>query len=118
MTPKQVEKVLILRAKIEAGIAVKDSEWPTWLRGAPKVIWKASEDTRSSHEMTRLYLDAMGFTDESEANPAAISWNVYHARERGESCDVCGRSGLERCDPCRDWVYAQERHKASAYRAA
>lgn len=110
MTRKQVEKISILRAKIEAGLRVKDSEWPTWLSGKPKAIWAPSDETRNYYVMLAEYLEAMGLKDSSDANPAAIQWEAYYALERGERCEVCARPGPNLCDTCGSWSRGYREH--------
>lgn len=100
MTKAQVAKIRILRAKAEAGVAIKDSEWLPWQKG-PKAL--KYDDERNETTMRHLYLAAMGIKDEADANPAAIYWDAYEALERGESCTVCGRRGEELCRPCQSW---------------
>jgi len=101
MTKAQVTKIGILRAKIEAGATIKESEWLPWQK-APKAL--KYDDERNETTMRHLYLDAMGINDESDANPAAIYWSAYEALERGESCQVCGRGGEKTCRPCDEWT--------------
>jgi hypothetical protein len=105
MTPKQAEKVRILRAKIEADLPIKPSEWPAWQRNAGKGWeWTPAYETRNEATMRHEYLAAMGIKDEADANPCAIYWDAYHARETGIRCDTCGRPGLEWCQSCRNWL--------------
>ena len=78
MTKAQIAKARILRAKIEAGIPVRETEWPAWMR--PRRL--TYEDDRNEWEMREEYLRNKGIT-EDQANPAAINWDAYHARERG-----------------------------------
>ena len=100
MTRAQVAKIKLLRAKVEAGVSIKESEWLPWQK-TPK--GRRYEDERDETTMRHLYLAAMGIKDEANANPAAIYWSAYEALERGESCEVCGRGGEKLCRPCYSW---------------
>ena len=64
------------------------------------------------------YLEAMGFDDETQANPAAIYHSVYEALERGERCDVCGRRGEQLCRPCQEWRRGSSRRAGPRQRYA
>jgi len=79
MTPAQAQKISLPRAKIEAGIPIKDSEWPAWMRGPRKLT---DVDNRDEHQLRAEYLYNKGIT-EDQANPAAIHWDAYYAREKG-----------------------------------
>ena len=112
MTPKQAEKVRILRAKLDAGVKVKESEWPAWMRGPKSPTTWSSDDERNESTLRIQYLDAMGLKDPADANPCAIYWPAYRAMERGERCEVCARPGETLCPVCGPWVEARTKFKA------
>lgn len=112
MTPKQAEKVRILRAKIDAGVTLKESEWPAWMKNAGKAPDWRHDDDRNETTMRHEYLAAMGLKDPADANPCAIYWDAYRAHERGEHCDVCGRPGETLCPVCKAWTEARTKFKA------
>jgi hypothetical protein len=60
------------------------------------------------------YLEAMGFDDETQANPCAIYQAAFDAKERGERCEVCGRPGETQCRPCLLWEARALRPRAAA----
>lgn len=93
-----IKKVETLLAKVRAGVRIKDSEWPAWMRGVKSpASWSFADDRSGT---VTAYLAAMGFSDESQANPAAIDWDAYRAVERGERCESCGRPGPTVCRDC------------------
>lgn len=80
MTPKQAAKLLALRARISAGLPVKESEWPAWQRAAGRL--ERYTDDRNEYDFRADYLQAIGKTAD-QANPCAIYWDAYWERERG-----------------------------------
>jgi len=109
-TQKQIDKVQSLAARYDAGQKIRETEWPVWLRGPkPASKWSSAQEDGAS---VREYLNAMGISDEADADPRAINWDAYRAHERGQHCESCGRCGKVLCDECYGWSRTIER---SAY---
>jgi len=117
----QKARIKILRAKIEAGLPIGDSEWLAWqkkpgfawpkrmkaerlpkLPPMPQAPWPPTFGTEEGGDVT-AYLEAMGIKDVDDANPSAIYWTAFEALERGERCEACGRRGALVCKPCKQW---------------
>ena len=115
---KTADKASVLLAQSKAGVKIKPSAWPAWMRRAEGAYYlKASfvpaseRDFGKYGEALRLYAAAMG-KDEGELDQRAISWDAYGEwcanDPRDGRCNVCSKGTMDGavCDSCAEWSEA------------